>query len=469
MNKLTIDFETRGVVDLLKAGAWRYAEDEHTDVLCLCVKLNDEKPKAWLPPWVFDKLPLPVPESLRQLDKGAGVIFDQGLKDLLEKADVIEAHNMGFERGMWYHHMRKKYGFDDLELRKCRDSAAVAAMKALPRALANAVKALGLPVSKDMEGHKLMMKMCKPRPLLKADLLTIAALSAIGRCDFTLAEVREEYAEAKAAQFKPPSVDERDCTSEFLKWHEEPEQIVRLIEYCIQDVETEYALSEHLGYLPPKEQEIWELDQKINQRGIPIDEEAVHAIVKGLEVSKGTLLGEFRTAIITETEYYNVNVKKEPPFDKLKSPSQTALFKDWINRQIPEPRVKNVQAQTVTNLMARDDLPEHVSKVLKIRQSISKASVAKFKTLLVKLCKDGHIRDCFMYHGGHTGRWAGKAFQPQNMPRAQFKPKMADAVIRHLKDGARVEVLEAMADEPFPMIASKLIRPMLWSNEKDII
>jgi DNA polymerase len=469
---LTLDFETRGTVDLIKAGAWRYAEDQNTDVICLAVKTNDEKPRVWAPDWVGESIDSVAIEGQDQID--FLMIESFSLKEVIDSADIIEAHNMGFERAMWFHHMHKKYGFDDLPLGKCRCSAAKAAMHAIPRSLDTAVKALGLPISKDMEGRKLMMKMCKPRNLLKAELVNLVP-DYLGEA-VEIKELKTAAKIAKAQNFKGsvlvPDVEgnpESVKSEVFLKWHEEPEQIIRLIEYCVQDVETEFHLSQALEDLPSKEQEIWEHDQVINERGMAVDEKAVRAIIKLLEEAQEKLLEEFARVVKDSIRY---DSRLIDVYGKLTSPKQSVLLKEWINGYIRPPYIENVRKATIESLLERDTLPAHVRKVLEIRQSLSKSSTAKFETLRTKLCKDGRIRDCFMYHGSRTGRFAGRGFQPQNLPRAGYKE--ADDLLKIFLNSVfrPVSMSEAefiSGDSIFKM-ASKLIRPMVFAPEgKDLI
>ena len=45
----SIDFETRSVVDLKAAGVYKYAESEHTDILCMAYAFDDEEPELHFP------------------------------------------------------------------------------------------------------------------------------------------------------------------------------------------------------------------------------------------------------------------------------------------------------------------------------------------------------------------------------------------------------------------------------------
>ena len=43
------DVETRSALDLGIAGAWRYASDPSTEVLCVGFAVDDGEPQIWIP------------------------------------------------------------------------------------------------------------------------------------------------------------------------------------------------------------------------------------------------------------------------------------------------------------------------------------------------------------------------------------------------------------------------------------
>ncbi len=47
--RLSLDFETRSVVDLRTAGVYVYAEHPYTDIWCLAWAIDDEDVDVWLP------------------------------------------------------------------------------------------------------------------------------------------------------------------------------------------------------------------------------------------------------------------------------------------------------------------------------------------------------------------------------------------------------------------------------------
>lgn len=146
MKCVEADFETASKADLRKIGAWKYAADFTTFILCLDIKV------------VTDGRPTPTRNlSEKQLHK-----LDPELMALAADPDVIFiAHNAGFEQAMWHFHM-VPMGYPAMGPERWHDSMAVCAMKALPLGLDAAITALDLPIKKDMEGHRHMLIMCKP-------------------------------------------------------------------------------------------------------------------------------------------------------------------------------------------------------------------------------------------------------------------------------------------------------------------
>jgi DNA polymerase len=143
---VTLDFETASAADLLKMGAWRYAADFSTYIMCVQIKVR------------LDKRPMPT----RVLTDREIAARDPELMALAsDPAVIFKAHNAGFEQAMWHFHM-VPLGYPKLPPERWHDTMAVAAMKALPMGLDALTSALELPIRKDMEGHRHMLMMCKP-------------------------------------------------------------------------------------------------------------------------------------------------------------------------------------------------------------------------------------------------------------------------------------------------------------------
>lgn len=134
---LSIDFETRSLLDLKKTGVYPYAMHPTTDVWCMAYAVDDGEVKLWRPGH-------PVPSE-----------FYAGHE--------MRAHNAQFERIIWREIMVKRYGFPGIDLERWHCTAAECRAMGLPGSLDEAAKALKLGVQKDDVGKRLMMRMSRPR------------------------------------------------------------------------------------------------------------------------------------------------------------------------------------------------------------------------------------------------------------------------------------------------------------------
>lgn len=186
------------------------------------------------------------------------------------------------------------------------------------------------------------------------------------------------------------------------------EQLIRLAEYCLVDVLVTEKLDEAVPDLTPYEQEVWEFDQEINQSGIQVDLDLVYRLKNIMEYERALQLKEF-TALIPEGV-------------ELTKPSEVGKLKKWIEHELGE-TFRNFDKNIVAGLLGRSDLPSVVRKALEIRIAIAKSSTAKLDKFISMTDTDGFIRNLLIYHGAHTGRWAGADVQPQNFPRPEFDAK----------------------------------------------
>lgn len=141
MKKIHLDFETRSFANIQDVGAWKYAADSSTEILCLARSIDGG------PIEVFDADHL----------KGMG-----GLDDSMLDC-VMVAHSAHFEYAIYNYILHKRYGWPALwDPSRWRCTLAKAAMCNIPISLQGASAALGLKTQKDMEGRAAMQKLCKP-------------------------------------------------------------------------------------------------------------------------------------------------------------------------------------------------------------------------------------------------------------------------------------------------------------------
>lgn len=395
MRKLTIDFETRSAAPLKKCGAAAYAADPTTEVICLAMKPDHLETLIWFSP-AFTGAQAHLPPSV-------WVASYEEVMRQIEWADIIEAHNAQFEYFIWKYVM-PRYGFKMFDKSKLRCSAAKAAMFGLPRDLAGACAALGVPQQKDIEGSKLMLRLCKPRAARKDEKLA------------------------------DPDWEKK------LYWHGSPEEFAREGLYCMQDVRAEEALSDALPDLPEYEQRVWHWDLDVNDRGIRVDLPMVHTIIDLVEEHSAKLTANFRK------------------LTGLQSPKQrdaTLQHLLALGVQMDGLRAKDVEhALSVTE-------DGTAKEILEIRKSLSKSSTAKYQAFVNSVCPDDRVRGALMYHGAGTGRWSGRLIQPQNFPRGAFGD--VDNCIDLFKMGD-LESVELFYGDPM-VAASTCIRGMIIPSE----
>lgn len=133
------DFETvNTTVNLKKVGAWRYAQDPDTSVLCFNWSHMGKPWQSWTPGDPLDNL-----------------------RKLVEDGTVTFISFGDFERAIWKHIMVPDFGLSELPNSRWHDIQAVAAMKQMPKDLDTLARVLRLPTQKDMEGNSLVLSLSK--------------------------------------------------------------------------------------------------------------------------------------------------------------------------------------------------------------------------------------------------------------------------------------------------------------------
>ena len=191
MTTVNIDIETRSACELFTSGGFKYAMDPSTRILCYAYKIDEQPVKG-----VIGE---EVPEDLhRALKLGA---------------EVRGWNVSGFDVPVWNNRMPVP-----IEAWQVNDTMDRARVIGIPAMLKKAAVFMNLNIRKDLEGHKLMMKLCK-------------------------------------ADNPEPTESELD----------------RLLKYCMVDVGVEAAIAARIPPLPDFEQPVVKLSHKINARGYLVD------------------------------------------------------------------------------------------------------------------------------------------------------------------------------------------------------
>lgn len=395
MTRVHFDIETRSRVNLTSSGQYVYALDRSTEIILSAWAIDDGPISVWN---MLDDLP---PAELEDA--------------FLDPAVVLCAHNSGFERILMTlagPRQSRTIPASVIKAIKPRErwncTAARAAALGLPRSLDRAAKALRLPVGKDLEGGKLMMKMCRPRAL-----------------------------------------DEKAMPL----WHEMPEHIKRLGEYCIVDVETERAIDNAVPELSAIERDYWLLIERMNDRGAPVDEDLVKRVI--LMVGEAEILLNRKLNFVTSGAVPKVtNTKK----------IATWLQEQGIENPLADAEKFSVGKAAINAWMEDESLPPLVREVLTLRREGGKSSTAKFRAILDRINADSRLRGSLVYCGaGSTGRLASRGAQLHNLARGGTV-KFIEAAIDAVLDDMPLSVIEEAFGPPL-VVASEMLRPSFKAPE----
>ena len=138
----------------------------------------------------------------------------------------------------------------------------------------------------------------------------------------------------------------------------------------------------------------------------------------------------------------------------LSNPNSLAQLKPWLADN--GLATDTLRKDDVAAMLADPSLHANVRRVLEIRQTLSKTSVKKYQTMLDIAGEDDRARGIMQFYGGHTGRWAGRSLQPQNLARNTMPDDELDVAREFVKMGD-FESLEMIFGEPAP-IFSQLVR-----------
>jgi DNA polymerase len=402
--RATGDFETRSACSI-KLGAHIYSLHPTTEVMVFRFRLP-YWPAGRVGIWHPGYPHLDIPESSREeLDELFRWIADGGL---------FEAHNAGFEKAIWRNICTPKMGWPPVPRDQWRCSAAKCAYHNLPRSLEGAGIALKLVVVKDVEGGKVMKKLCKPRKMKKAE--------------------RESYLNAFERGAGPHPDD-------VILWHESWEEFEILWSYCGQDVLAEEAVSEELDDLPEQELRVWLMDQDMNERGVMVDREMV--------------LGALRIA----SQYKDQLNRELFDITGIESGTLREPVRDWLN--VHGVALPNTQGEVIDKFLRMQGLTPAQERVLTILREVNRTSTAKYDMALKQMDpRDDRCRDQLMYHGAGPGRWTGKGMQVHNFKKG-FASNESMANARDIISSGDMRYLMTMYGPKVMEVLSHAIRGII--------
>ena len=370
MDTLAIDIETYSDVSLPDCGVHRYAASEQFEILLFAYSLNDE------------------PTQIIDLASGQ-TMPDEIMECLMDDSVVKTAFNAAFERNC----INRFFGLS-LKPEGWRCTLVQASMLSLPLSLEGVGEALNLDKKKMSEGKDLIRYFCMPCKPTKANG---------GRTRNLPSDALEKWKLFKT--------------------------------YCIRDVDVEKQIRNKLAKfpIPDREQKLYCMDQRINDRGIMVDQE---------------LIGH---AVACDLLYKETVTKKAYEISGLENPNSVSQLKDWLNEKGIE--VDSLAKAAVEELV--ENTQGDVAEMMKLRLAMSKTSVKKYEAMERSVCPDGRVHGLLQFYGANrTGRWAGRLVQIHNLPQNHMEDL---ELARSLVKEGRYDLVELLYDST-PDVLSELIR-----------
>jgi hypothetical protein len=191
----------------------------------------------------------------------------------------------------------------------------------------------------------------------------------------------------------------------FNDWITHPKEWREFCDYCKQDVVAEREIMRRLTLvkvfpLPELERKIWIFDQKVNDRGMPVDLQfAKNMYDLGVKSKKEAVE---RQNELTGLENAN------SPLQMLVWAKAQGYKPGTLNKTTVEAQLK-YHAETMTPLCI---------EVLKARKAASSTTYKKLATILRQISPDSRLRNLFIYMGSaRCGRWSSNSLQFHNMAR----------------------------------------------------
>lgn len=370
MDTLAIDIETYSDVSLPDCGVHRYAASEQFEILLFAYSLNDE------------------PTQIIDLASGEK-IPDKIMEYLMDDSVIKTAYNAAFERNC----INRFFGLS-LKPEGWRCTLVQASMLSLPLSLEGVGEALNLDKKKMSEGKDLIRYFCMPCKPTKANG---------GRTRNLPSDAPEKWELFKT--------------------------------YCIRDVDVEKQIRNKLAKfpIPDREQKLYCMDQRINDRGIMVDQE---------------LIGH---AVACDLLYKETVTKKAYEISGLENPNSVSQLKDWLNEKGIE--VDSLAKAAVEELV--ENTQGDVAEMMNLRLAMSKTSVKKYEAMERSVCPDGRVHGLLQFYGANrTGRWAGRLVQIHNLPQNHMEDL---ELARSLVKEGRYDLVEILYDST-PDVLSELIR-----------
>ena len=412
-NKLFLDDETYCETPITN-GMHRYAEKVEIMVRALALDDGEVQVRDLTPGgryWTLLDGDL-VPSTCGQTDDINAALDDDQVE--------VWAHNSAFDRTV------ERWAGLNIPLRRWRDTMVQAMCHGLPGALGAVCDVMKVDAdkAKDKAGKALIQLFCKPQA-------------------FKFPHKRKDYAGKR--EYDQAKADAATNWQGRATRETHPAEWKKFLIYAGMDIISMRAAHKKMPMWNYRGAELalWHLDQTINDRGVAVDVELAECAVNAVDEAQVGL--RERTMEVTNGEVESAT-------------KRDALLLHVLTQYGVD--LPDMQKATLERRIADPELPEGLRELLRIRLAASTTSTSKYRTLIKGTSSDGRLRGLLQFCGaGRTGRWAGRLWQPQNLPRPTMKQAMIDAGIISLKTGTAALIFDDVMKLTSNVIRGCIVAP----------
>lgn len=237
---------------------------------------------------------------------------------------------------------------------------------------------------------------------------------------------------------------------------QDPAAFTEMCEYCQQDVVAEREIYQLLrDFTDESFLQQWELDCQITDNGVPIDEREA----RGAAIIYDKLQDEAEARCLELTS--------GAPMRSTKALREWTVSQGWP--------LDSFAAAAVDEALENEYMcNEHptVAEFLYLRKAASGTAGKKYAAILSMLAADRRCHGILVGRAAHTGRYAGRGLQPQNLPRGNFDKHLLP-VIREIAKSATTDpagallTLEAVAGPQSCSALAAILRDCIAPQNPD--
>lgn len=333
----------------------------------------------------------------------SGNPLPEEVRRLLLRADEIQAHNARFDQLIYEYIAVEDYGFPELPVDKWVCTAAQCRVNALPSSLDLAARAVKAKHKKDHSGSALIRKLSIP--------------------------------------------DKRSG-----KFNDDPKLKQQMGAYCMKDSLAMQSVVNALRPLTQEDKEDWQINERINDRGVLIDIELAkyaqqYAVIEKKELGEQlSRLTNGHISAVSHTARLLTILRETLPKAHL-----TAITKISSDGKVKYTLDKAARSQ----LLDLPDLDPTVRIIVDLVDQGGKSSVSKFTAMINRADRNtGRVHGAFIFAGaGQTQRYSSKGLQLHNMGRDCFNAEETEVLKAKMARGEKIpNVMDTLA---------KLLRPAI--------